>query len=246
MHVEATHFSTSKILQYLIPPKKIYDFPYLPQPPSQALNASALAGSFFSRTSTSFILPVSTAPSVLSWLSSIIFTTRCHELSFSRSASMASSLSCSSLRFLAMRASLLFSLSAWKAATSSRAVSTWDALVAFSSSFRRRRVTAHSSFHLAMGVGSAGTSSPPEGTASSSSSLTVSTPSGAGGASYEVGSPRMMGASSEDTAGASGGGLKKSPSEEEAGGGLKKSASEPSAATTGGGLKKSPSLGAAA
>lgn len=43
---------------------------------SQAVSASTLAGSFFSSTSTSFILPMSAAPSLLSWFSSIIFTTR--------------------------------------------------------------------------------------------------------------------------------------------------------------------------
>mmetsp|Transcript_12634 Transcript_12634/g.37245 ORF Transcript_12634/g.37245 Transcript_12634/m.37245 type:complete len:249 (-) Transcript_12634:135-881(-) len=133
----------------------------------------ALAGSFFNWISTSLILATSAASSTLSCVNSTSLTTRCHELSFSRSASMASSFSCSSVRFLDIRCSRRVSRSVWKFSRSARACSTTSAFSAFSLSLRSLRVTCHSSFHFCIGEGSLvssmgfGSSSPAPSTGSS-------------------------------------------------------------------------------
>mmetsp|Transcript_13331 Transcript_13331/g.18341 ORF Transcript_13331/g.18341 Transcript_13331/m.18341 type:complete len:252 (-) Transcript_13331:45-800(-) len=119
---------------------------------------------------TSFIRLVSSLASAESCVSSTSFTTLCQELSFSRSASRASNLSCSSERFRAILASRRASRSAWNFSKSTRACSTSLAFAAFSSSLRCIRVTCHSLFHLAIGESSGSASTSSSGSSSPTSS----------------------------------------------------------------------------
>mmetsp|Transcript_54073 Transcript_54073/g.131258 ORF Transcript_54073/g.131258 Transcript_54073/m.131258 type:complete len:213 (+) Transcript_54073:315-953(+) len=124
---------------------------------------------------------VSSPASAPSWVRSTIFDTRCHELSFSRSASMSSSLACSSSRFLAIFVSRLVSRPALNSSSATRAASTISAFLAFSSSLRAVRVTCHSSFHFCIALGSLDTgTSPARSSGSSLVSTAISASSGGG------------------------------------------------------------------
>mmetsp|Transcript_12218 Transcript_12218/g.18745 ORF Transcript_12218/g.18745 Transcript_12218/m.18745 type:complete len:209 (-) Transcript_12218:68-694(-) len=143
-------------------------------------NTEARLGSFFNRIITSLMRFTSTESSALSCESSTILQTRCHELSFSKSASIASSFSCSSDLFFDILLSRLDSRWSWKFFMASSAAAMNSAFLAFSASLRSIKTLCHSSFHFCIGDG-------PDGTTGSSSSASSTCPVSTGGASRTIG-----------------------------------------------------------